>query len=64
MAETWQTYERDLAEIRQGDNLMHRVKYGGSDRETKIGVGSPFLGLRVANIPNLSLLQSLKPFEK
>ena len=35
---------------------MHRVKYGGSDRETKIGVGSPFLRLRVASIPNLSLL--------
>ena len=44
--------------------LMHRVKYGGWDRETKIGVGSPFLGLKAPNIPNLSLLQSLKPFEK
>ena len=26
--------------------------------------GDPFLGFRVAYIPNLSLLQSLEPFEK
>ena len=27
-------------------------------------MGVPFLGFRVAYIPNLSLLQSLEPFEK
>ena len=29
-----------------------------------VGMGVPFLGFRVAYIPNLSLLQSLEPFEK
>ena len=29
-----------------------------------VGMGVPFLGFRVAYIPNLSLLQSLDPFEK
>ena len=29
-----------------------------------IGMGVPFLGFNVAYIPNLSLLQSLEPFEK
>ena len=28
------------------------------------GMGVPFLGFNVAYIPNLSLLQSLEPFEK
>ena len=27
-------------------------------------MGVPFIGFRVAYIPNLSLLQSLEPFEK
>ena len=29
-----------------------------------VGMGVPFLGFNVAYIPNLSLLQSLEPFEK
>ena len=45
-------------------SLRHRVKYGGLNRSTGVGMGVPFLGFRVAYIPNLSLLQSLEPFEK
>ena len=30
----------------------------------RVGMGVPFLGFNVAYIPNLSLLQSLEPFEK
>ena len=29
-----------------------------------VGMGVPFIGFRVAYIPNLSLLQSLEPLEK
>ena len=45
-------------------SLRHMVKYGGLNRKTGVGMGVPFLGFRVAYIPNLSLLQSLEPFEK
>ena len=45
-------------------SLRRRVKYGGLDRERGFGMGVPFLGFNVAYIPNLSLLQSLEPFEK
>ena len=44
--------------------LRHRVKYGGLDKSRGVRMGAPFLGFRVAYIPNLSLLQSLEPFEK
>ena len=44
--------------------LRHRVKYGGLDKKRGVGMGVPFLGFRVAYIPNLSLLQSLEPIEK
>ena len=44
--------------------LRHRVKYGGLKRWRGVGMGVPFLGFRVAYISNLSLLESLEPFEK
>ena len=44
--------------------LRHRVKYGGLDKYRGVGMGVPFLGFKVAYIPNLCLLQSLEPFVK
>ena len=44
--------------------LRHRVKYSGLDKWRGVGMGVPFLGFRLAYIPNLSLLESLEPFEK
>ena len=41
---------------------MHRVKYGGWDRERLGGVGGLFLSLRIAYISNLSLLLGLEKF--
>ena len=37
---------------------------GWIGRGGRVGMGVPFLGFNVAYIPNLSLLQSLEPFEK
>ena len=39
--------------------LRLRVKYGGWDRDRGVGVRGPFLILRIAYMPNLSLLKSL-----
>ena len=39
-------------------------KVGWIGRGGGVGMGVPFLGFNVAYIPNLSLLQSLEPFEK
>ena len=39
-------------------------KVGWIGRGVGVGMGVPFLGFNVAYIPNLSLLQSLEPFEK
>ena len=39
-------------------SMMGWISKGG------VGMRVPFLGFRVAYIPNLSLLQSLEPFEK
>ena len=44
--------------------LGHRVKYGGWDRESGVGVGGPFLSLRIAYISNLSLLLGLETLQK
>ena len=41
-----------------------RDKFGGLDRDRGVGVEGPFFSLKVACIPNLSLLQSLELFEK
>ena len=48
-------------------SLGNRAKYGGWDREREVEVGrggGPFLSLRVAYIPNLSLLRSLELSKK
>ena len=50
--------------------LVPRLPYGmglskvGWIGRGGVGMGVPFLGFGVAYIPNLSLLQSLEPFEK
>ena len=44
--------------------LRHRVKYGEWDRERGVGVGGPFLSLRIAYISNLSLLLGLETLQK
>ena len=43
--------------------LGHRVRYGGWDRESGVGVGGPFHSLRIAYISNLSLLLGLEHLE-
>ena len=40
------------------------VRYGGWGETGWVGVGGPFLSLRVAYMSNLSPLQSREPFEK
>ena len=47
-----------------GPTTFESEKYLESKIFGLVGMGVLFLGFRVAYIPNLSLLQSLEPFEK